>query len=147
LIDKSNEWNETGIKEITRYEQILIARGDFYIQQGVSKISKFISPFFWWNSADYRSIQFTDYSYLSNSLAEVLMGEKYTLLKSADLLPLRIFNGINPIFSPDGNYLLNISGNELRLFPVSAYEIVNLVDEKKIFGELKYNKSNWEPGL
>ena len=145
---KAIESSEKGIMGEFIYEQVLITGDDFYIQEGVSEISKLISRFDWWSDiANYRKLQFTDYSHLSNSLAEVPAGEKYTLLRSADLLPLKTFPGGKPSYSPDGNYLLCVHVNELKVYPVSVHEIFRLVEKEKIFGELKYSVSNWDPGL
>ena len=60
---------------------------------------------------------------------------------------MKIFPGVKPSYSPDGNYLLCIRGNEMIKYPVTASEIFRLVDEEKILGELNYNEGNWDPGL
>ncbi|KPK85187.1 MAG: hypothetical protein AMS27_08015 [Bacteroides sp. SM23_62_1] len=146
-INKLNELDEMGMPVRFTFEQVLITDGNFYIRSWASEFNKFLSPFPWDEISNYRKIQFTDYSYLSNSLAEVNAGEEYTLLRSADLLPLKTFNGIKPVFSPDGNDLLCIRCNELKLYPVSGLKIKRLAEKDQIFGKLNYKGSHWEPGL
>jgi WD40 repeat protein len=124
------------------YEQILIDEDDFHLR------SRTVSPFignFWIDYHNYKKVQTIDYCYINNTHAYVLKGANYTLLKSNDFLPLHAFDGTNPVYPPDGNYLLCIAGNVLQLYPVNVNEIRRLIEVEKIFGELEYDAKGWIP--
>jgi len=142
-----DERNEKEMMGRYMYEQVLMTGDDFYIVDE-SQVSNYMRQFNFWEDIDnYRKIRFVDYNHHSNSLVEVAVGEKHTLLRSADLVPLKTFPGVRPSYSPDGNYLLCLHGNELMIYPISAREIIRMVEEEKIFGELQYEMGNWHPGL
>ena len=76
-------------------------------------------------------------------IASNISGSNYTNLFHWDRMPIVKFRGINPNFSPDGKYLLCINGNSLLLYPADEKEIIRLVKEEAIFGELNINLRNW----
>jgi len=71
------------------------------------------------------------------------LGNSNTNLFHWDQLPLQSFNGIQPEFSPDGNYLLCINGRSLELYPSHEKEIIRLVKEEGLFGELETKLRQW----
>ena len=76
-------------------------------------------------------------------VASSITGSGVTNMFHFDKMPLMKFEGTQPVFSPDSNYLLCIKGKELLLYPASEKEIIELVDGKKIFGKLEGSISDW----
>lgn len=54
----------------------------------------------------------------------------------ADGLNLKILQGINPVFSNDGKYIICTDNDKLHLYPAEVSEIIHLVLEEKIFGPI-----------
>jgi WD40 repeat protein len=54
----------------------------------------------------------------------------------ADGLNLKTLQGINPVFSYDGKYIVCIENNKIHLHPGEVSEIIHLVMEEKIFGTI-----------
>jgi len=76
-------------------------------------------------------------------LASNILGKSNTNLFHWDHLPLRSFEGVQPEFSPDGNYLLCLNGRSLNLYPSNEREIIRLVKEQAIFGKLDTKLRHW----
>ncbi|MFH0757719.1 MAG: hypothetical protein V2B15_10565 [Bacteroidota bacterium] len=76
-------------------------------------------------------------------VASSITNSATTNLSHYDEIPIRKFKGNHPVFSNDGNYLLCISENKLCLYPASTTLIMDLVDGRKIFGEIEGNLSDW----
>jgi len=76
-------------------------------------------------------------------VASNILGISNTNLFHWDQLPLRTFEGVQPRFSPDGNYMLCINGKSLELFPSFEKEIIRLVKEQSLFGELDTALRQW----
>jgi WD40 repeat protein len=90
-----------------------------------------------------KEVKYLDYSTRDHIIAIVPTDKNQVILISHDLMPIKNFNGTRPVFSPDGDYLLCISGKELNLYPVSASELIRLVMEQKIFGEKDIRSGEW----
>lgn len=80
---------------------------------------------------------------VNDYIASNISGSNYTNLFHWDRIPIRKFRGINPNFSSDGKYLLCINGDSLLLYPADEKEIIRLVNEEAIFGELNVSLNNW----
>jgi len=89
-----------------------------------------------------------EYQYLVPSpndkyIATVVAGSEITNLVAPDLVQILQFNGVQPDFSPDGNYLLCVNGRSITKYVVDVEEIKRLVYEEKIFGELEVDYKKW----
>lgn len=80
---------------------------------------------------------------VNDYIASNISGSKHTNLFYWDRMPIRKFRGIKPNFSPDGKYLLCINGNSILLYPAGEKEIIRLVNEEAIFGELNGSLNKW----
>jgi len=87
----------------------------------------------------YSGIDFSNREYV----AATISGKHYTYLYHWDRLPLAKFKGIDPIFSPDGKYLLCLDEKKLCIYPTDEKELIRLVEEDLIFGELESNIRDW----
>jgi hypothetical protein len=87
------------------------------------------------------SYSFVDVS--SKYFAVCISGNSYSSLIRLDRLPVRKFNGIQPLFSPDQNYLLCLDERSLRLYPVDEKELIRLVMNVSIFGRLDTDLTKW----
>jgi len=76
-------------------------------------------------------------------VASNILGNSNTNLFHWDRLPLRSFKGSQPEFSPDGFYLLCINGQSLELYPSHEKEIIRLVKEQALFGEIVTRLRDW----
>jgi WD40 repeat protein len=86
------------------------------------------------------------YSYVDVSqkyIAVNMTGNNYSLLLNMDRLSLRKFRGIQPSFSPDGNYLLCLDEGNLELYPVNEKELIRLATRVSIFGKLDADVTRW----
>jgi len=93
-----------------------------------------------WSFEDGKSIAYD----ANNKMVSMGSAHKNNIiLVSDDLLPLIQLNGYAPSFSPDGKYLLYINGNELATIPVTSQEIIRLVTEEKVFGEIGSDPQDW----
>jgi WD40 repeat protein len=54
-----------------------------------------------------------------------------------EIFKIMSFEGHLQQFSPNGAYLLASTGNKLKLYPADESELIELVEKKKIFGEMK----------
>jgi len=72
-----------------------------------------------------------------------ILGSSYSNLFHWDQLPLHMFYGIQPRFSPDGKYILCINGMSLEIYPSHEKEIIWLVKEQALFGELDKKLRHW----
>lgn len=104
---------------------------------GVDRKGKVLDPA---NQLNY-TYSFIDVS--AEYIATNISGTTYSSLIHLDRLPIRRFDGIQPTFSPDGNYLLCIDGGKLRLFPVDEKELIRLVTKESIFGKLNIDANSW----
>ncbi|UCG28334.1 MAG: PD40 domain-containing protein, partial [Bacteroidales bacterium] len=87
----------------------------------------------------YGGIDMADQGYVVSNI----LGSSYSNLFHWDQLPLHTFNGIQPRFSPDGKYILCINGKSLKVYPSHEEEIIRLVKEQALFGELDTKQRNW----
>jgi hypothetical protein len=60
-----------------------------------------------------------------------------------DRLPIRKFIGLQPLFSPDQNFLLCIDERDLRIYPVDEKELIRLVMKESIFGKPDIDLTKW----
>jgi hypothetical protein len=98
------------------------------------------------SAADQVNIYNYSYGYVDVSekfIANNISGNIFSILFYYDRLPIRKFMGIQPCFSPDGNYLLCIDKKVLKLYPAEERELVRLATEKSIFGNLEKNPGEW----
>jgi WD40 repeat protein len=72
-----------------------------------------------------------------------IRGSNNSLLIRTDRLPVRQFKGHQPVFSPDGNYLMCLNGNMIELYPVNEKEIIRLAEKESVFGEINTNLIAW----
>jgi len=105
------------------------------------KIYYFYLIYYWTAEKIYQygGIDMSANEYIASNISE----SNYTNLYHWDRVPIRKFRGINPNFSPDGKYLLCINGNSLLLYLADEKEIIRLVKEVAIFGELNTHLKNW----
>jgi WD40 repeat protein len=87
----------------------------------------------------YNGLDLSESGYIVSSIT----GERTSLLTHWSGLPLARLNGICPDFSPDDQYLLLIKGPLLQMYPAHEKEIINLAVNRKIFGILHGNESDW----
>jgi WD40 repeat protein len=87
------------------------------------------------------SYSFVDASakYSANNIS----GNDFSILFNVDELPIKKFAGIQPLFSPDGNYLLCLDRETLKLYPAEEKELIRLTLEKSIFGKLNTDPTKW----
>jgi len=78
-----------------------------------------------------------DFSSNEEYAAITIHGSNSTQLITEYLDIIGSVPGVKPQFSPDGNYLLCVDGNQLSVFVASEKEIIRLVYEAKIFDKLK----------
>ena len=76
-------------------------------------------------------------------IATVLKGATTTNLVDKNSLQVKLFDGNQPDFSPDGKYLLCIEGKTIHKYVIDIEEIRRLVYKEKIFGELEINYQDW----
>jgi WD40 repeat protein len=92
--------------------------------------------------------QVLDYDYLVPSpddryIATVVRGTQVTNLIIPGGIQIGKFTGIQPVFSPDGKYLLCKDKNTLCTYVVDIDEIRKLVFKDLIFGEIKPELREW----
>ena len=133
-----------------KYTQRLMIVNEYYIEYLNNFLNKFVREDFnfgllkWEGYGFYiREVGDVDYNADDHTIACEISGLNRTALMSGDILPLRYFQGTRPAFSPDRNYLLCVNKNELCLYPVTVPEIIRLIDEKRLFGELITNRGFW----
>ncbi len=88
----------------------------------------------------YRVIDISKREYV----AATILGKKQTVLYHWDQLALLKLDGIDPVFSPDGRYLLCTDYQKLHYYPSDEQEIIRLVEEERIFGEPESNIRDWK---
>lgn len=84
-----------------------------------------------------KSVEYAAYSFSDHHDVFYLAGTR-------DAYKLFTFKGKMQQFSPDGRYLLAIFNKYLILYPADEQEILRLMNEQKIFGELKSSKVNFD---
>jgi len=87
----------------------------------------------------YSGIDFSKQEYVAATIA----GKQHTILYHWDKLALATFKGTNPVFSPDGKYLLCIDNQTLYLYPSDEKEMIRLAEEERIFGKLWSTIRDW----
>jgi len=115
----------------------LVPMSNFLKNYGIDRKGQALDPADQFNYA----YSFVDVS--PKYIAANISGTSHSILIRLDRLPIRKFSGIQPLFSPDGNYLLCIDGNDLKLYPVDEKEIIRLVTEELIFGVPDSDPSSW----
>lgn len=91
------------------------------------------------DNCQYSGIDMAPQGYLASSSAGYL---KINLFHW-DKLPIFIFDGAKPDFSPDGKYLLTINDKSLHLFPSDEKEIIRLILEEQLAGSLDRELKKW----
>lgn len=92
---------------------------------------------------EYDGIDFSVHGYIAASPANT----SSTRLFHWDGIPLREFQGENPVFSPEGDYLLCTDGCLLVLYPSSTDEILTLVDGDNLIKTKNREKEDWRKHL
>ncbi len=62
---------------------------------------------------------------------------------ASEHLPILLFMGTNPVYTFDSKYIISIQDKVLQKHIVDPGEIIQLISEKKIFGELEYEVRDW----
>ncbi len=122
---------------IYSYESFhLVPRNEYLDNYGINRSGLALDPKFL-----IYSYSFIDVS--SKYIAVCLSGTDYSSLIRLDRLPVRKFEGTQPLFSPDQKYLLCIDGENLGLYPVDEKELIRLAMDKSIFGKLDTDLTKW----
>jgi len=115
----------------------LVSRNKYLNFYGIDRKGTALDPA---NQLNY-SYSFADVS--AKYIVFNVSGTDYSVLIHLDRLPIRKFDGKQPLFSPDGRDLLCIDGRNLRLYPVDEKEIINLTTRDSIFGKPDTDISKW----
>jgi hypothetical protein len=115
----------------------LVAQNKYLKDYGVDRKNIVLDPA---KSFNY-SYSFADIS--SDYYSVNLSGTTNSELFQTDRLQIRKFKGTQPCFAPDGNYMLCLDGNKLRLYPAHEKELIRLTINKSIFGKLDPDLTGW----
>lgn len=125
------------------YSQTLLAEDGHYFEYMFPSRNRMVFTDYNENFDQFKEVRYLDYNSRDHTISIQPINIKQVILISPDLMPMKYFDGSSPVFSETGDYLLYINNNELRLYPVSAPELIKLVLEQKIFGEIDNKQGDW----
>ncbi|MCF8226790.1 MAG: hypothetical protein K9J30_13005 [Bacteroidales bacterium] len=96
-----------------------------------------------WHESEAVRYEFLVPSPDTRSVAAVIEGSGMVKIAASDHTPILAFEGTNPVYTADCRYIFSINGNRLEKHVIEAEEVIDLVWDRKIFGDMDYNIRDW----